>query len=202
MLVTEHCQERNILSDWVLASDIGTRFKELRALIGWSQERLAKELQRRRTQAVLWENGTAKPPKRLLQEMCDRYRWPIEMFSEGGRRPGDLLEGDLPPEIASMRPDRRTKPSYSVREETVGYEREGPGWQFGDPSTWDEEQLLSILNHHERSLRATMTALDEKGIRRLRVVALEQMIEAAKERGRPLKDFAYRILRELESGEL
>lgn len=78
---------------------------------------------------------------------------------------------------------------------------EGPGWQFGDPTGWHEEQLLTVLDHLDRTFRASLTSLDPAGYRQLKIVALEQMIRAARERGRPLPDFAFRILHEIQSDE-
>lgn len=189
------------MEGWQLAADIGGRLQELRGLTGWTQEQLASELQRRRTQAVLWENGTAKPPKRLLEAMAERYGWPVNIFSEGGPRPREVLPRKgavLKTEPAAYRLKGGNAP-LTVHE--ADGEPEGPGWQFGDPTSWDEEQLLTVLDHLDRTFRASLTSLDPAGYRQLKIVALEQMIRAARERGRPLPDFAFRILHEIQSGE-
>lgn len=117
----------------------------------------------------------------------------------------EVRTGNL--ELHSRRPPR---PPGTVREPSRGYdldilkvdeEVEEPGWQFSDPASWDEEQLLRVVDYYDRVFRAHLTSLDEAGVRQLKVTALRQVIRAAREKGHPLPDFSYRVLHELESGE-
>jgi transcriptional regulator with XRE-family HTH domain len=83
--------ERPPVLAWTLAADIGTRLRELREALDWTQEDLGKELGRGRQSVVHWEAGRVKPPRRRLEELCRRHHWPLELFAEGGPRPRDLL---------------------------------------------------------------------------------------------------------------
>lgn len=184
--------------------DVGPRLADLCSVLGWKNPKLAEEGGVSLSQASRWLNGHQAPTLKALNRIIHRNKLPKMIFVEGGPMPSTVnppLTGrsSLGGGLASEEEGQHTG---TVNEAAgPGYGVEGPGWQFGDPSSWDEEQLLTVLNNQERTFRATLTTLDEKGILRLRVVALEQMIDAARERGRPLKDFAYRILRELQAGE-
>lgn len=74
-----------------LAPDIGSRLRELREALDWTQEDLGKELGRARQSVVHWEAGRVRPPRRPLVELCRRHHWPMEMFADGGPRPRQLL---------------------------------------------------------------------------------------------------------------
>lgn len=77
----------------LLASDIADRLKELRAVMGWRQADLGRELGRSGAAVLRWENGQQGVDEGLLYALAGRYGWPLTIFQEGGPRPGAVLPG-------------------------------------------------------------------------------------------------------------
>lgn len=74
-----------------VAGDIGDRLAELRGVLGWSQERLGQEVGRDRSAVNAWENGRRLPDTGVFYALASKYGWPLEMFMEGGPRPGTVV---------------------------------------------------------------------------------------------------------------
>lgn len=188
---------------WDLAADVGSRLRELRELLDWTQEDLGRELGRSRQSVLHWETGRGHPPRGRVEELCRRLHWPIEMFAEGGPRPRELLLARPGPSEGvrvDPRPGQGLDPTSArarVAEASGGLA--AAGQQFGDPATWNEDQLLTVLERIEQTVQATIVGLDTAGIRQLQVVALREMIRAAKAEGRPVADLFYRVLYDLET---
>jgi transcriptional regulator with XRE-family HTH domain len=165
--------------------EFGRRFRLAMESAGVSPGQLAEEEKVRPQTVSRWRRGEL-PDDLRMPRLARRFR-----VSEGWLRSGEGTGGGHPPAGA---------PGAPV-DDLTGDAPEGPGWQFGDPWTWDEEQLRTVLGRIEHTIRAQLVAMDPAGVLRLKVVTLTEMIRSAKEAGRPLPDFFYRILHELESGE-
>lgn len=74
-----------------LASDIGHRIADLRSALGWTQRAFGKKLGRGYKQVIEWEKGRREPPRTGLEELAVAEGWPIEIFTEGGPMPSDVL---------------------------------------------------------------------------------------------------------------
>lgn len=194
------------MAGWQIAGDIGERLRELRALKRWTQEQLAEELQRRRTQAVLWENGTAKPPKRLLEAMAMRYGWPVQIFAEGGDRPRDHVR----PEPAAATPD----PAHvrvgaggataSVAEPRARYDATGEaGFLFGEPRE-AAERFRTYVRFAPFQVSRTMIGVDaelsQDFVRQYRLSQVELARAACRAAGQPIPDFVHQIENEIITG--
>jgi transcriptional regulator with XRE-family HTH domain len=104
------------MPDWVVAADIGERIERLRRLYGETQKSFAKRLRRSWKRLSAWENGKT-PPRDVLEEACQENGWPLEIFTEGGRYPQDLItlprmpqerrSSDVPPSGAGQSTERK-----------------------------------------------------------------------------------------------
>lgn len=75
----------------MIASDIGDRIKELGEVLGLKQKALAKRAGVWPAQVSNWVTKKQKPPRRRLEEWAAREGWPVTIFTEGGKRPGDVV---------------------------------------------------------------------------------------------------------------
>ena len=75
-----------------LADDFGARIKELRNLLGESQEEFGARWGRAGKQIGVWENEGQRPRWRTVLFVAAKQGWPSEMFEKDGPRPGVALK--------------------------------------------------------------------------------------------------------------
>jgi transcriptional regulator with XRE-family HTH domain len=162
--------------DWVVASNIGRRLKDLRETMNWSQQDLADLLDRDLSTVAKWEKGSEPPPKSALDRLADEFDWTVSMFVEGGPMPSDVLESEEPePEPEAPPPEpverkgRRSAPKASggsrpaapkeegassqVHSQTIDMRQVHAGWLFDDPET-AERRFRKLLRNVEETARA------------------------------------------------
>jgi len=92
------------MAEWSVAKDIAGRIKELRRdILGLTQPQFGDLVGVLGQQVSSWERGLATPPKSKLERLAEEQGWPLEVFAEGGPRPGTRIKGPMPP------PKRRTR---------------------------------------------------------------------------------------------
>jgi len=109
-----------------VASDIAGRMRELRTLLGVTQGEFADLFARGRKQASEWERGGQAPPATVLARTAAAQGWPLEIFTEGGRRPAALVNGPL----TDANPPGGTHVPLPGTEAAAG-RLETPTWQDG-----------------------------------------------------------------------
>lgn len=80
-----------------VAADIASRVRELREVVGETQEAFASRFGRSWKQVSAWENRRQDPPPAVLVRAASAAGWPLEIFAEGGKRPRELVNAPLPP---------------------------------------------------------------------------------------------------------
>ena len=81
--------------DWKVAADLPARLVELREALGDSIPEFTRRFCRTRKQWYQWKEGTQLPGPTLLKTTAENYEWPLEIFTEGGRRPGELVNSPV-----------------------------------------------------------------------------------------------------------
>jgi transcriptional regulator with XRE-family HTH domain len=157
------------LTAWRLAPDLGERLRELRVLLDWTQEQLAREMGRNKQQASMWETGKARPARRGLEELAARYGWPLEMFADGGRRPGEIL-GAAPSVAAAPATD------WLWDEGVVGMQR-----------------ALDLMGEIEALAARALPGLSPEARQTLRLSVLDALVLQAKQAGREPPAWVYRL---------
>jgi transcriptional regulator with XRE-family HTH domain len=189
---------------WEVAANIGGRLRELREVLDWTQEDLGKELGRRRQSVIQYEAGRVQPPRRRLEDLCRRHHWPLEIFAEGGPRPSELLLRRPFAATQGVSADHRPGQGPEAASEwkriaEAGGDIEAAARELGDPATWDEEMLLTVLERIGRTVRETLAGVDAAGVHQLKIVALREMIRVARVQGHALPDVFDRVLHGLET---
>lgn len=81
--------------DWRVATDLPGRLVELRETLGDSIPEFTRRFCRTRKQWYQWKEGTQLPGRTLLQTTAENYEWSLEIFTEGGRRPKELVNSPV-----------------------------------------------------------------------------------------------------------
>jgi transcriptional regulator with XRE-family HTH domain len=162
--------------DWVVATNIGDRLKDLRGTMNWSQQDLAGLLDRDLGTVAKWEKGVEPVPKSALDRLAEAFDWTVTMFVEGGPMPSDVLEppvaeAEPTPEVpdiapargAGRRPKRGARPQPAKRakkadssqlpSQTIDMRQVRAGWLFEDPET-AEKRFRRLLRNVEETARA------------------------------------------------
>ena len=82
----------------VVAAAFGKRLRTLRAERGWSQQRLAKELDMGVAQIHRYEHGMSQPPLEVLRKLATIFRVSTDelVFDRGGAgAAAEFIKGDL-----------------------------------------------------------------------------------------------------------
>ena len=100
------------------ADETGSRLKELRSVLQWTQEDLAREVGRRASAVSAWERGDRPAPYAVLRRLADARGWPVEMFFSGPS-PREVLEERRYPAIVAEGVARPTVGSAGGRTEAA-----------------------------------------------------------------------------------
>lgn len=73
------------------ATEIGTRLRDLRAALGWSQADLAAKVGRQVNAVSEWETGKRTPPRSVLARLAHDLELPVSVFEDGGPMPATLV---------------------------------------------------------------------------------------------------------------
>jgi len=82
---------------WTLASDIGSRLRELLGVLGCDPEKpsdvrsVAHRAGVRAAQIKMWLGEGQRPSKSRLEAWATREGWDVQMFAEGGPRPAEIV---------------------------------------------------------------------------------------------------------------
>ena len=81
--------------NWVVASNIAERIKDLRQALGGGRRLLQSDLATRAgvrtSQVSQWERGAQQPSRSRLERWAEREGWPHSIFEEGAPLPSEVL---------------------------------------------------------------------------------------------------------------
>lgn len=79
----------------LIANEMGTRMKELRKKRGWTQQHIAKKLDKKVTTYSGWENSNRLPPTEMVPEIARALECTIDYLYGRTTEPGKTLADEI-----------------------------------------------------------------------------------------------------------
>jgi DNA-binding XRE family transcriptional regulator len=211
--------------EWVLASNIARRLKDLRQVMGWSHDDMADLVGRSPELIDDWERGKKEPPQSALKRLADEFEWSVAMFVEGGPMPSDVPDviarapqsgrapspppRDRPPPARGAK--RRTQPSPPAAKRRAAPSpappprraAAGAGWLLGEAPN-AEQRFRSFLRGIASTAEAMVgdpSAVPSEEARQTQLAACRMAMRSCELAGQPVPEFVHHVHNQLIKGE-